>query len=161
MTPPLDHANAHVVRRVAVRAVVVRDGRLLLLQAHGGDVKMPGGGVEKGEGHQEALMREVQEETGYEVLRIGDRLTTVVETHPDVLDPARLFEMTSHYYDVEVSDGRGATHLSASEQEAGLVPVWLTVADALDANRSAMASGSAMACAQRETQVLTGLTLGG
>lgn len=158
MTPPPDEASAHVVRRVAVRAVIIREGRLLLLQARGRDVKLPGGGVEPGEGHPEALAREIREETGHEVLRIGDLRTTVVESHPDALDPSRWFEMTSHYYDVEVSAAGGATDLSTSEQAAGLAPVWLTLAEALDANRSAMASGSAMACAERETRVLAGLT---
>lgn len=53
--------------RVAVKAAIVDDGRLLILRRSGaseGVVDLPGGRVEFGEGPADALRREVVEETG-------------------------------------------------------------------------------------------------
>jgi 8-oxo-dGTP pyrophosphatase MutT (NUDIX family) len=55
---------------VSVKAVIVRDGKFLMLKSErkGPDgFSFPGGLVEKGESLEEALVREVKEETGLEV----------------------------------------------------------------------------------------------
>jgi ADP-ribose pyrophosphatase YjhB (NUDIX family) len=72
--------------RVAVRAVVVVRGRVLLVNAYPGDVSdlwvPPGGGAEAGVGLHENLVREVREETGL-AIRPG-RLLGLSEFHnPD------------------------------------------------------------------------------
>lgn len=54
--------------RVSVYAVIIEEGRVLL--AHRNDIdwwNLPGGGMEAGETVEEALIREVREETGLEV----------------------------------------------------------------------------------------------
>ena len=56
------------ILRVAVRGIILMDGRMLMIENAFGEVKLPGGGIEKGEDEQQALLREVREETGYEVL---------------------------------------------------------------------------------------------
>lgn len=57
--------------RVAARAVIVEQGRLLLVNAFPGDQSdlwcAPGGGVEKGSSLPDNLMREVHEETGLRI----------------------------------------------------------------------------------------------
>ncbi|RKF13846.1 NUDIX hydrolase [Roseovarius spongiae] len=57
--------------RLAVRAVIVRDSRLLLVNAYPGDQSdlwcAPGGGVEPHEGLAETLARELREEIGLRV----------------------------------------------------------------------------------------------
>ena len=57
-----------LVFRPSVYGVVVSDGRLLAVTSRGaGKLCFPGGGVELGEPIEEALRREVREETGIEV----------------------------------------------------------------------------------------------
>jgi 8-oxo-dGTP diphosphatase len=60
--------------RVSVRALIERDGEVLLVKfddEHGPHYNWPGGGIERGETVQEALVREVMEETCAEVV-VGD-----------------------------------------------------------------------------------------
>ena len=56
------------IYRVAVRGIIFLDGRLLMIQSDFGEVKLPGGGMEEGETDEQTLIREVKEETGYDVI---------------------------------------------------------------------------------------------
>jgi 8-oxo-dGTP diphosphatase len=64
-----------IVQRVAMKAVIVKDGKVLILReaktydegTNHGRYHFPGGRVEPGENFEQALKREVREETGLEV----------------------------------------------------------------------------------------------
>jgi 8-oxo-dGTP pyrophosphatase MutT (NUDIX family) len=57
-----------LVFRPAAYAIIVNDGRILLITNHSsGKLFPPGGGVELGERIEDALKREVKEETGIEI----------------------------------------------------------------------------------------------
>ncbi|MBE0695564.1 MAG: NUDIX domain-containing protein, partial [Anaerolineaceae bacterium] len=63
------------IRREAVRAVIVDGRRILMIYSRRhGDYKFPGGGVGKGESPAQAVIREVREEAGADVVRVGERL---------------------------------------------------------------------------------------
>jgi 8-oxo-dGTP diphosphatase len=57
---------ADLTQTIRVYAVIIRDDKLLLTKQWDG-YSLPGGGVEKAEGLEEALERELKEETGLDI----------------------------------------------------------------------------------------------
>ncbi len=87
--------NAPLLPRLAVRAVILRDSRLLLVNAWKGRTHLwcaPGGGVEAHASLHDNLCREVMEETGLQVA-VG-ALCLVNEFH----DPAGTFHQVDLYF---------------------------------------------------------------
>ena len=134
--PPESAIGTRIIRRTAVRAVIERDGRLLLVRNNRGDMKFPGGGLEEGESHEETLRREVSEETGHILSRVGRKLGTVTERYPDIRDPESVFEMISHYYQCVIDSDKGPQRLDDYEAEMGFEPVWLPFTAAIETNRA-------------------------
>lgn len=109
--------------RVSAYAVVVQDGRLLL--AHWNDHgasgwTMPGGGIEPGEDPADAAVREVREETGYDVEL--DELLGI-----DSLVARRVDGRTAHalrvLYRARVVGGTLTHERDGSTDEAAWVPL--------------------------------------
>jgi 8-oxo-dGTP diphosphatase len=74
-------ANGSSIERYVVGAVVIRDGKALLLRRQsddflGGLYELPSGVVENGETFQEALRREVREETSLTITQVERELGT-------------------------------------------------------------------------------------
>jgi 8-oxo-dGTP pyrophosphatase MutT (NUDIX family) len=60
--------NDRLILRPAAYALIVHDGKLLLLKMrHTGKYHLPGGGINIGERMEETLKREAREETGIEI----------------------------------------------------------------------------------------------
>lgn len=145
------------LERYAVRAVVVRDGEILLMRTADGAVKLPGGGVDPGESDDAALRREVDEETGLSVTSVTPFLGTVTERSAALPgDPRPVFAQVSRYYRCRVGPGSGRTSLSDAERHLGLAAVWLPLADAVAASRARLDGPHRFV--HRETQVLELLT---
>lgn len=54
--------NGKIYYREAVRGIIMKGSEILLIYSEkNGDYKLPGGGIEEGETHKQALIREVQE----------------------------------------------------------------------------------------------------
>jgi 8-oxo-dGTP diphosphatase len=86
----------HDRHRIAARALILHEGRLLLVNAWpGGQSDLwcaPGGGVERGQSLAETLVREVEEETGLRIA-VGDP-AIVNEFH----DPASGFHQLEVFF---------------------------------------------------------------
>ncbi|GAE47353.1 NUDIX hydrolase [Mesobacillus boroniphilus] len=95
---PLQANVERTIERVAIRAIIMVNNRILLIQSSRGDFKFPGGGLEENESHEECLIREVREETGYIHCIVNDKVGTVTEKKMDEYINNALFQMTSHYY---------------------------------------------------------------
>ncbi|MFI5734783.1 NUDIX domain-containing protein [Kribbella sp. NPDC051587] len=157
-TAPGLPADGRVVERTAVRGVLFDGPRLLLLGSRHGDFKFPGGGVEAGESFAAALVREFQEECAYDGVVVGAELGTTREEVAAEDTEYEVFGMTSHYFACSGGTAMGAQQLEGYEAELELTPRWVTVAEALAANRGVLDSGvGVMRWLVRETAVLSWL----
>ena len=60
--------NLEEILRISVRGIIFVNGKLMMVENSFGEVKLPGGGMELGEEDYQVLLREVKEETGYDVI---------------------------------------------------------------------------------------------
>ena len=146
--------------RQAVRAVVVHDDKLLLVHSNKGDYKFPGGGIEQGESHSEALKREVLEETGYHVDRVNELIGITIEKRPDKFNHRKIFEMKSHYYLCDIESNQEGQTLDDYEAEQEFEPVWITLDEALATNQRLLEqyNNSMNSWADREAYVMEELS---
>ena len=148
--------SARVHTRYAVRAVIFREERLLMVKTNRGDYKFPGGKREEGETDEEVLSREIDEETGYRGCVVKRLLGEVCEQNRDTFDQKAFFQMTSAYYLCSLSEALpGTQNLDRYEQDQEFTPEWIPVREALERNRVLLKSGAPVnPWVRRETQVL-------
>ncbi len=123
-----------VFKRTAARGIIKNADRYLLIFSKYGDYKFPGGGSEKGEALEDTLIREVKEETGYQVIKES------IYGYSKVLERRKgeyedIIEMDSHYFICEVYDEIGTRNLDQYEKEYDYQTIWLTLEEAIEKNR--------------------------
>lgn len=124
-------AKAGIIHRVAVRAIVWKDKKLLMVLNNKGDYKFPGGGVEENEDYTEAVIREVLEETGYMIDRVDEKIGMVVERRVDIYKENTIFEMTSNYYLCTIHAEQTDQKLDDYEKELEFQPIWIDIDEAI------------------------------
>lgn len=96
-------SRPHLSPRLAVRALILKEDRLLLVNAYGGGVSdlwcAPGGGVELHSSLPDNLIREVAEETGL-TIEVGEP-ALVNEFHA----PGKLFHQVDIYFRARIVAG--------------------------------------------------------
>ena len=157
-------AGIKINRRMAVRAILYRDGKLLMVQTNCGDYKFPGGGVRVGEDKHAALLREIREETGYTDIVIGPCIGTAIDQHVDVMEPEAFFRMEHFYYVCRMrSDTQTERQLDDYEKRMDFQPVWIEAEEAARSDRELFNASicdkkrkilSEIPWLERETQVL-------
>lgn len=124
--------------RPSVRAIICREGKIAMVFSRKyGYYKFPGGGIEPGEDHLQALIRETREETGLEVIaetvrEFGRVYRAQASGYGDVL------VQDNFYYLCRVKTGAGEQNLDDYEQEEGFTLHFVTPEEAIAANRRAM-----------------------
>lgn len=123
-TPGLSQAQP----RLTARAVVLSPkGRIAVMYAAKyGIHTLPGGGVEEGETTEEALIREIAEETGCRIATV-EPLGLIEENrfHAD-------YTQLNYYYIVHTADETLHPHLTALETENGTIAMWCTLEEAYE-----------------------------
>ena len=122
-----DYAEgAKVIKRPSARGIAVKDGKVLLIHSLKYDYyKFPGGGVEEGENLEDALVREIKEESGYEVIKDSiEPFGKVTVRHKDDYDEKNVFEQENYYFFCRVSEDSGNVKLDDYEREEGFTAEW-------------------------------------
>jgi len=142
------------LRRMAVRGVIVIDGKLLMIEDNFGDLKIPGGGVEEGESEEEALCREVLEETGFTVIKESIKpFGEIVERRLATYEPM-IWNQISHIYFCDVEKEQGECHYSDNEKAHGFKQVFYTLDEAISKNEEVFEKNKEEKWCQREYQTL-------
>lgn len=111
--------------RKTARAIVIHDnGLFAVMYAKRFDLhSLPGGGIEGDETPEDAIIREIWEETGCTCTSV-EPLGVVLENrfHAD-------YTQIDYYLIVHVNAGDGQLHLTANEEQNGTHPQWHTLSD--------------------------------
>ena len=142
------------ILRVAVRGIIFLEGKLLMIESSFGEVKLPGGGIEQGEDEIAALVREVREETGYEVLPETIRPFGEIEEKRLSVHEPMIWHQISHLYFCKVDPRQGACAYTANEQKYGFRLVRLTVEEAIGKNQAMLEREGYLPWNQREYETL-------
>lgn len=132
----IKNPDIKIATRQAVRAIVIKDNKLLMVHTNKGDYKFPGGGIKKCETHEEALRREVTEETGYIVDQMKDEVGIIIQRNPNQFDTSGIFQMTSYYYLCDVKKNITKQHLDKYEQEQEFSPIWIELDEVIARNEA-------------------------
>ncbi|TYS18542.1 NUDIX domain-containing protein [Rossellomorea vietnamensis] len=153
--PLLKKVHTKINNREAVRAVILQDDKILLVQSNKRDFKFPGGGIEGEENHQQALKREVEEETGYINLEVIKTIGKILERKTDEFESDCLFSMNSTYYLCKlINEDKTSIRLNEYEAELDFSPVWVTLDEAIRQNEVLMHKIKRNSWLKRETLVL-------
>lgn len=143
--------------RPSVRGIILRNGKIAMVHSRKYNYyKFPGGGIEPGESHLDALIREVREESGLLVLLETIREYGLVprKQKSDQIDQYDLFIQENFYYICDVSDTAAQQDLDEYEQEEQFTLEWVDPQRAIDVNRNQDHGNKSQMMLEREARVL-------
>lgn len=124
-----------VFEKYAVRGVIIRDGKIAMQKAKTGYYKVLGGGVDKGESLEDALVREVAEESGLLVIRDSIRLVgEILEQREDLYTKGHKYVCHSIFFFCDAQEEMVETNLTQSEVREGFSLAWATPEEIVESN---------------------------
>lgn len=150
-------STERVLVRPSVRAVIIRDDKVCVIRSRKYTYyKYPGGGIDPGETHEEALCREVREEAGMvlkpETIRPFGNVHRV-SRGVDEYESYDLFIQDNFYYLAEAEDTQVSQSLDEYEREEGFTAVFVYPEEIIEVNRTRDHGSADPAMIERETRV--------
>lgn len=127
--------NGKAFVRPSVRGIIIKGGRVAMVHSLKYDYyKFPGGGIEAGESLEQALLREVAEESGLQVVPQSIREFGLVH-RVQKGDREDIFVQDNYYYLCDVKPDVHAQHLDDYEAEERFTLEFVDPNDAIHINR--------------------------
>ena len=120
----------------SVRAIIRKNGRVAAQKGAKGDHKLLGGGMDPGETPEDALQREVREESGLLVRpETIEPVGEVLEKRRDLFEADKIFCIRSRFYVCKIKEETVPPQMTESEIAKGYHLVWVTPEEFIEANR--------------------------
>ena len=132
--------ESHIILREATRAICLSgDNILLLYTGRYDDYSLPGGGVDVGESYENALIRELNEETGAVNVKNIKAFGIYEEFRPwNREDEFDVQHMISYCYTCSIDDKLGQTNYESYEIKNQMKPLWINIDKAIAHNEQVM-----------------------
>ena len=138
--PETPELKGYVQYREAVRAIVKRGEELLLLYTERyNDFSFPGGGMHENETKEEAVVRELKEETGAQNIQIKEYLGVLEEYRPHYKPTIDVVHMISHVFICEISEELQEPQFEEHEIKNKMSVVWKNLQEVIQHNEQVMA----------------------
>lgn len=146
--------NGKAFVRPSVRGIILRDGKVAMVHSlKYGYYKFPGGGIENGESLEQALLREVAEESGLQVIPGSIREYGLVH-RVQKGEREDMFIQDNYYFLCDVEPQVQAQHLDDYEAEERFTLEFVDPYHAIHTNRSADHGSKDPIMLEREARVL-------
>ncbi len=130
-------AEMPVYEKFAARGVILRDGKLAVQKGKVGECKILGGGIEPGEAPEDALCREVLEESGLFVIKSTMKeIGTISEMREDIFKKGTKYVCHTTFYACEIEDRTTEPHMTQSEMEKGYHLEWIAPEEIIRINEN-------------------------
>lgn len=150
--------NGTTVSRPSARGIIIKDGKLAMIHSIKYDYyKFPGGGIEKNEQKENALIREVLEETGLDVIPQTIKEYGMVHRIQKG-DYEDVFIQDNYYYLCDVEDNVHEQKLDDYEKEEKFTLEYVSPKQVIDANKACKSKEADQIMLERECKVIGILT---
>lgn len=140
--------------RPSVRGIIIHDGKVAMVHSLKYDYyKFPGGGIEDGESLEEALLREVAEESSLQVILTSIREYGLVHRIQKGQKEAK-FIQDNYYFLCDVEEKVGSQQLDGYEAEEHFTLEYVDPTHAIRINREADHGPKDKIMLEREARVL-------
>jgi 8-oxo-dGTP pyrophosphatase MutT (NUDIX family) len=102
-----EHDESEMIHRRSVYGYCEVKGEILMVKdMRIGRWDLPGGGVDEGESDEEAIIREIKEETGLKVKKVSKLIKNIISYYY-ALGNEEPWESDRYYYQIEVENAEG------------------------------------------------------